>query len=191
MKTIHRWIAYGKRYADRWWYAPVLGLLAALDSFVVVVPTDGLVVSAAMLAPRRWIYTTVVVAIGSSIGAWAFALLIQSHGLPWLLHFQPGIDQSSTWLYADKLFDSWGAWAVLLISVTPIMQQPVIALAAIAGMPMTKIFLISAAGRCVKYGVLTYLGTHAPGLLGKVWGLDKELDEVGVPHNSETKKSNP
>lgn len=182
-KTVRRWIHVLEKYANRWWYAPVISVLAALDSFVVIVPTDGLLVSAAMLAPRRWFYTAVIVSLGSSLGAWGLAAVLEVHGLPWLLSIQPGIEQSQVWIYTDRLMDAWGTWAVFIVSLTPVMQQPAIALAAVAGKPLPEIFAAAFAGRFIKYAVLAYIGTHAPGVLGKLWGFRAELEEAGVvPH---------
>lgn len=188
-KTVRRWIHVLEKYANRWWYAPVISVLAALDSFVVIVPTDGLLVSAAMLAPRRWFYTALLVSLGSSIGAWALAGVLEVHGLPWLLSMQPGIEQSRVWIYTDRLMDAWGTWAVFIVSLTPVMQQPAIALAAVAGKPLPEIFAAAFAGRLIKYAALAYISTHAPSVLGKLWGFRAELEEAGVVPPHDEKKS--
>ena len=179
-EKLKAWIRNLQRYANRWWYAPVIGLLAAADLFLVVIPTDGLLVSAVMLAPRRWIYTAFLVTLGSSLGTLALGHLLQVHGLPFLLKIVPGIEQSSAWVWTHSLMDSWGPWAVFLIALSPLMQHPAVALAALAGMTLTKLFLMVFAGRIIKYLLLSYLATHAPGMLGKLWGLQYELEEVGV-----------
>jgi membrane protein YqaA with SNARE-associated domain len=179
-KTVRRWIRFVEGYANRWWYSPLIAVLAAADSFVVIVPTDGLLVSAAMLAPRRWISTALFVSVGSSLGALGLALVLERHGLPWLLYFQPDIQQTSAWIYTDRLMDAWGSWAIFAVSLTPIMQQPAVALAALAGRPMGEIFFAALAGRAVKYGLLAWVSTHAPGVLGKLWGFKGDLEEAGV-----------
>lgn len=157
-----------------------MGLLAAIDSFVIVVPTDGLLVSATMLAPRRWIYTAFCVSFGSTLGGWLLALVLETHGLPFLLKITPGIETSTAWMWTDRLMDQWGLWALFFVAVTPVMQHPAIAMAALAGMPLTEIFLVMLAGRSIKYYVLAWVSTHAPGLLGKMWGIQGDLEEAGV-----------
>ncbi|RZA09569.1 MAG: hypothetical protein EOP11_01265 [Proteobacteria bacterium] len=185
--TVRRWIRFVEGYANRWWYSPLIAVLAAADSFVIVIPTDGLLVSASMLAPRRWISTAFLVSLGSSLGALGLAMVLRHQGLPWLLHFQPGIDQSAAWGYADQLMDSWGSWAIFAISLTPIMQQPVVVLAALAGRPNFEIFAAAMAGRVIKYLALAYLGTHAPGFLGKLWGFKNDLEEAGIKTTADGK----
>jgi membrane protein YqaA with SNARE-associated domain len=179
-KTVRRWIQFVEGYANRWWYSPLIAVLAFADSFIVVVPTDGLLVSAAMLAPRRWVSTTIFVSLGSSLGALGLAYLLARQGLPWLLYFQPDIQSSRAWIYTDRLMDAWGSWAIFVISLTPIMQQPAVALAALAGRPMAEIFAAAFAGRLIKYGLLAWVSTHAPGVLGKLWGFKSDLEEAGV-----------
>jgi len=179
-KKLKNWITVLQKYADRWWYAPAIGLLAAADLFLIVVPTDGLLVSAVMLSPRRWIYTAFVVTLGSALGCILLAHLIQVHGMPLLLSISPGIEQNPAWTWTNQLMDSWGTWAVFLIALSPLMQHPAVALAALAGMPLMKLFLMVFAGRVTKYLILAYLATHAPGMLGKLWGLQHELEDVGL-----------
>lgn len=179
-ERLKRWIQVLQKYADRWWYAPVIGLLAAADLFLIVIPTDGLLLSAVMLAPRRWVYTAFVVTLGSSLGTLALGHLLQVHGLPFLLQIVPGIEQSSVWLWTKTLMDGWGSWAVFLIALSPLMQHPAVALAALAGMTLTKLFVMVFAGRILKYLLLSYLATHAPGVLSRFWGLQYELEEVGI-----------
>lgn len=183
-KRLRRYLEFLQKHANAWWYAPVIGLLAALDSFIVVVPTDGLLVSASMLAPRRWFYTALVVTLGSTLGAWLLAALLEIHGLPFLLQLSPGLDQTSAWIWSDQFIDRWGGWALFLVALSPLMQQPAVALAALAGMPLLEIFGLVFVGRVIKYLFLSWVATHAPGLLGKLWGLQDELKEAGVEPES-------
>ncbi len=158
----------------------MIALLAGLDAFILIVPTDGLLVGAAMLAPRRWIATTIIVSLGSSLGYLLFAYLLEKHGLPFLLHWSPGLDQASIWMWSNSFFDKWGALALFLVAVGPVPQQPAVALAALAAMPLWEIFSLVLLGRLLKYGFLCWIGTHAPNLLTKLWGMKKELQEVGI-----------
>src|SRR3989338_6423574 len=107
---LQKWFLILQRHAKSWWYTPALGLLAFADLFLIVIPTDGLLISSVMLSPRRWIFSAVVVSLGSSLGAVALAHVLQAHGLPFLLQISPGIDQGSAWQWASHLMDQWGSW---------------------------------------------------------------------------------
>jgi membrane protein YqaA with SNARE-associated domain len=181
LKRVQSFVRMLQRYGYRWWYAPLVSLLAFADAFVVVIPTDGLLVSAVMLAPRRrWIYSCLIVTLGSAAGAWALAALLEVHGLPFLLELQPGLDHSPVWAWTNRLMDDWGGWALFLVSLSPIMQHPAVALAAIAGMPLTEVFMIVFLGRALKYGLLSWIASHTPKMLGRLWGMKEELEAVGV-----------
>jgi membrane protein YqaA with SNARE-associated domain len=179
-RRLRRLIDFLQSHARSWWYTPLVALLAAADAFVVVVPTDGLLVSACMLNPRRWIYSVLLVTLGSTLGAWTLAALLEIHGLPLLLQIAPDINKTSAWVWSDRMMDQWGSIALFLVALSPLMQHPAVALAALAGLPLWDIFFLVFAGRLIKYGFLGWLSTHTPGLLKKIWGLEEELKEAGV-----------
>ncbi len=179
-KRFQYWLLILQRYANRWWYAPAIAALAFADLFLIVIPIDGLLISYVMLSPRRWISTAVMVALGSSLGAITLAYTLNAHGLPFLLQISPGIEKGSVWLWTSHLMDQWGSWALFAVALGPIMQHPAIAVAAFAGFPVGKIFAVVLAGRLLKYLFLSWLATHAPGVINRLWGLKYELSEVGL-----------
>jgi len=189
---LKHWFQTLQKYGDSIWYAPLVSVLAALDSFIIIVPTDGLLVGASILGPKRWAYNAFVVTLGSTLGAVAFAALIQQHGLPFLLNILPDVNQSQVWNWTDSAMDEWGAIALFLFALSPLMQHPAVTLAALAGMPLTKMFWIIFAGRIIKYLALSWISSHAPRFLHKLWGMEGELVEVGikpsVPRNEKGSK---
>lgn len=191
MEHLKKWMTALQRYASRWWYPPLVALLAFADLFLLIIPTDGLIVSAVVLAPRRWFYTALITAVGSSLGSFALAAVLQAKGLPFLLQISPGLDHSTAWLWTQKLMQRWGDWAVFLIALSPSPQHPAIALAAVAGMALDRVLLMVFAGRALKYLFVAWLASHAPGMLGKLWGIQFELKEVGleVDTNQDQKKN--
>lgn len=169
-----------QRHVNRLWYPPLIGFLAFLDNFVIVVPTDGILISSSMLTPRRWLLLALSIAGGSTLGALVLAAIVEFHGLPWILNWYPGIVETSTWIWSTKFFDTYGLLLVFAVAMTPFMQQPAVILASLANTPLTKLFAVVFAGRLIKYFVMAYLGSHAPGVLKKLWGLSTELDDAGV-----------
>ncbi len=159
----------------------MVGLLAALDAFLVVIPTDGLLIGAVMLAPKRWVYSAVMVSLGSSLGALSLAAILEIHGMPFLLAIKPGIDQTPFFLWTNNLMDNWGGLALFLVALSPMMQHPAIALAALAGMPLLEIFGLVLLGRSIKYGLFAWIASHAPRLLNRIWGLKSELEAAPLP----------
>lgn len=179
-QKIRDWTAKLQRYVDRLWYPPLLGLLAALDNLVIVIPNDGLLISSSMLMPRRWFALASCVSIGSTIGAVALAAIVETQGLAWILGLYPGIDQTTTWTWTQGIFESYGLIVVFLVALAPIAQQPAVVLAGLANTPLHHLAATIFAGRFAKFLVMAYLGSHAPRLLNRLWGVKGELDEIGV-----------
>lgn len=165
-------------YADRWWYAPLIGALAFADLFIIIVPTDGLLVTASMMQPRRWVRNFICVTLGSSLGAIALALLVREHGLPFLLSLAPDLPEHWMWGWSEKFLSNYGAWAVGLISLSPLIQHPAVALAALSTMPIAHIALAVLIGRFFKYLIFSWIASHSPHLIRRLWGIRGELDKV-------------
>jgi membrane protein YqaA with SNARE-associated domain len=169
-----------QRFVDRIWYPPVLALLAVLDNFLVFIPTDGIMISSCMLVPRRWLYIAVCVALGSFLGAMILAYLVEAEGLPWLLNFYPGMDQTEAWRWSTEFFENYGLLVIFAMSALPFAQQPAVILASLAHTPWLHLGGAVFAGRLLKFLVMAYLGAYAPRLISHLWGIRKELEEVGI-----------
>ncbi|MEQ1879271.1 MAG: VTT domain-containing protein [Bdellovibrionia bacterium] len=183
-ESVHRKIrvcvSWLQRYTDRVWYPPLVGVLAALDNLVVIIPNDGILISSSMLTPRRWFLFALCVSIGSTVGALALAWLVEFQGLPWILEIYPGLDESKSWAWAAKFFDRYGLYLVFGVAVTPLMQHPAIILASLASTPLFDLAAVVFVGRFLKFLVMAYVGSHAPRLLTKMWGIRGELKDAGV-----------
>jgi membrane protein YqaA with SNARE-associated domain len=178
--NIQRYIKILQNYADRIWYPPLIGLLAALDNLIVIIPNDGILISSSMLTPRRWFALALCVAIGSTVGAVVLASFVETLGLEWILKMYPGINETKSWLWTENFFDKYGLLLVFVVAITPFMQQPAIILASLAETPLSLLAAIIFSGRFIKFLLMAYVGSHAPNFLNKMWGLKGELKEVGV-----------
>lgn len=169
-----------QRHTDKKWFAPLLGFLACLDNIIVVIPTDGLLVSSSMLIPKKWFTFALNVSVGSMLGAMALASIVELQGLPWLLNHYPDLDQSKSWVLSQEFFENYGLLFVFLVSLSPLMQQPAVILAALANTPLYKLALVVFFGRFFKFMLFAYIASHSPKYLKKLWGMKGELDEVDV-----------
>ena len=177
---IQRAVKSLQEFADRSWYPPFIGLLAAIDNLILIIPNDGILISSAMLTPKRWFLLALNVAIGSTIGALGLAALIELLGLPWLMGFFPGLHDSTTWKLTEEFFHQYGLLVVFAVAITPIMQQPAVILASLAETPLLQLCAVIFVGRFIKFQIMAYVGSHAPQFLNRMWGLKGELDDVGV-----------
>lgn len=177
---IRAYVQWLEQFADRPWYPPLIGLLAALDNYVIVIPNDGILVASSMLIPKRWILFATSISIGSTIGAVTFSLLVEHQGLPWILEFYPGINTTEMWIWTDKFFSQYGLLVLFAISASPLVQQPAIILAALANTPLFHLAVVVFTGRFLKFMIMSFLASHSPRLLKKMWGIKDELKDAGV-----------
>jgi membrane protein YqaA with SNARE-associated domain len=167
-------------FADRYWYPPFIGFLAAIDNLIVVIPTDGILISSSMIVPKRWLLLAINVAIGSTLGALALAVVVEYQGWPLIVKWYPGIEASKNWIMTREFFESYGLFLVFLIAIAPLAQQPAVVLAALAQTPLWKLLAVVFIGRLIKYLIMAYIGSHAPKLLNKMWGVKEELKDTGI-----------
>ncbi len=177
---IKQYVALLQAFADRFWYPPLIGLLAALDNFIIVIPNDGILISSSMLTPKRWFILAFCITVGSTVGAVGLAALIELQGLPWILEIVPGADQSTTWKMTDDFFQDYGLIVVFVVAATPLMQQPAIILASLANTPLITLGIVIFVGRFIKFLIMAYIGSHAPRLLERMWGVTSELEDAGI-----------
>ena len=143
----------------------MLSFFTALDLFIFVVPTDALVITTALVRPKRWIRCFLWISCGTALGAVAQAALLQWDGTLFTERLFPGVFQSEAWKSTDKLIDTYGAVGLAVSAITPVPQQIPIALAAFAGMPLGSIFVAALVGRLLRYGFFAWSASHAPSLL--------------------------
>lgn len=182
-KKIKIYVQFLQRYVDRFWYPPIVGLLAALDNFVVVIPNDGILISSSILVPKRWFALATFIAVGSTMGAIGLAALVEYQGLPWILEMYPGISETQAWSVSMNFFEQYGMLLVFAVAITPFMQQPAVIFAALANTPLLQLAAVIFVGRFIKFLIMAYVGSHTPKLLKKMWGLKDELEDTGVKIN--------
>lgn len=177
---IRRQVLRMEAYADRPWYPFLIGLLAGLDNLVIVVPTDGILISSILLQPKRWIRMALAITVGSSLGALILAWLVQHHGLPLIETYYPSLLQTKSWVWTEYLFDNYGLLVLFAVAATPVMQHPAIVLTALSGENLVSLFIVVLVGRLLKYAILGFISAKMPAMLGRLWGVRKELEEVGI-----------
>ncbi len=174
------YIASIQKFIDQWWYNYFLGILAGIDHLVLVIPTDGLVVSSAMINPKKWKHLAVCVAIGSTMGAVLLAEISKVYGLPFLNEHFSSMVSSPYWAKTQLYFEAYGLWFVFLLALSPLAQQPGVILAGLAGVSIMELALVVFLGRILKYSFISYVSVFAPNLIYRLWGIQGEIKQVGV-----------
>lgn len=178
-KTV-QFIQWLQSHVQAWWYGPFIGVLAAVDNIVLFVPNDGILISSCMLVPKKWLQFTWSIALGSTFGAILLYLMVYYFGTDFILWISPDLMTSSAWVWTDQFFDQYGIWIVFAVAISPVLQQPAVVLAALASVPILEVMVVVFIGRIIKFMIMGYIASHAPQYLGRLWGIDRELKEVGI-----------
>ncbi len=179
-RVIKRSIMKLRRFSNSFWFPPLLMVFAVLDVLVVIIPTEGILISSSMLKKGRWPTFALSVAIGSAIGSLLLINLIDHYGLQKILEFYPGIDQSNVWKLTLNFFNKYGLLVVFLVGITPLSQQPILAIAALSNISFLPLTLAILASRLIKFGIMAYIASHSPRLLNKFWGVKSEIKDAGI-----------
>lgn len=157
--------AFLRRHSKNAWYLPFVCLLAFIDLFIVVIPTEGLIITTSVMRPRRWLLTALSVTSASSLGALTMALITRSYGEPFVAWIA-GADflQAPMWIRTQGWIDEYGFWGILFIALGPLPQQPAILIGALAHMNPVAIFWAVFLGRLPKYVTFSFLATK-----GEAW----------------------
>ena len=96
------------------------------------------------------------------------------------MEFFPALLDSTTWKLTEEFFHQYGLIVVFVVAATPIMQQPAVILASLAETSLIQLCAVIFVGRFIKFLIMAYVGSHAPQLLNRMWGLKGELEDAGV-----------
>jgi len=162
MDWVTEWTHRLRRFADRIWYLPFISFLAFIDLFILLIPTDFLLVTYVLLKPKKWIAAMIWISLGSAFGALALAGILQYGGAELVEQWFPRVFQSGHWSSTSEFVRKHGAPALALISVSILPQQPGVVIAALSRMPLFEIFLSVLVGRLAKYALFSWLASHAP-----------------------------
>ncbi len=161
------------RYANKIWYAPLLGLLALLDALFFFIPTDGLLVSSSMLTKKRWFLLGLSVAIGSTLGGLVVIYLIEVFGIDLFHQYYPEMFKTTIWFKTEEFFNLYGIVVLFFIGLLPITQQPALILAGLSNTPLLPIFFSLLISRILKFLFMAYIASHSPKYIKKIWGFPK------------------
>jgi membrane protein YqaA with SNARE-associated domain len=160
-------------YANRPWFLPLHALLAGLDFFVALVPTDALLISCVLLNPKRWARSAAWFTVGSTAGGFVLALLLEHWGAAEVHAWIGARQDTAFWKYAENWVASYGSWVVLVFSASPFAVLPGVVLCSLAGVPATELGGMILAGRAVKYSFIAAVTVRAPKLLLRLPFLEK------------------
>ena len=161
-------------------YDFLLAFVGAADNWIVIVPTDGLLISSSILAPKKWWKFASFMALGSTLGALSLAWATQTYGQDLVVQMFPGLMESRFYVKVENFFTVYGLWVVFVVAITPLFQQPTLILASLAHTELWKLAVVIGTGRWAKFLFMAFIGTYFPGLLKRLWGVQGELEDMQI-----------
>ncbi len=177
------WFRWAELNQHSPWFPFFLGGVIALDSLIVILPSDLLVVLAVLSNPRKWKKLAIASGIGSALGAFCLYLLVHHYGKATLDHLslvgaptsveelsQPSPPQStleetlapvnvqhrSKLEVAKSFYRKYGPFSLVLGSIIPFFAWlPVIA-AGLLSDAWFQILLALIFGRIAKFWLLAF-----------------------------------
>jgi membrane protein YqaA with SNARE-associated domain len=150
--------------------------LAAVDAFVFFVPNEMLLIPAVLMRRKHWFGIALWTSVGSAIGAALFGYLTSQYGEIVVNFLFPSLLNSKTWLDSAQIVNEHGSWGLAVISLSPLPQHAAVAIAGLAHLSTSRIFLAVLLGRAIKYLFLAWCCIHSPRLLEKLRILPKPQD---------------
>ena len=135
-------------------YALALGSFS--ESIIFPIPVDALLMPMSLLNPPMAIWFAMVAMVASVLGGIAGYWLGLRFGRPILHRFVSPAKADS----AERLFNKYGAWAVVVAAITPIPYKVFTISAGVLNLELKKFILASVIGRGFRFlftGALLYL----------------------------------
>lgn len=187
-QIIHKLWRSSLIFINRPWYPLLVSVMAGLDLFVVVIPTDGLFISSILAKPRRWIVVSVLVAVGSAVGGFVLASLTEGFlqgvmgagetgFLGWLNPLLKQLVESPD-SSVHKWTEAYGVWAIVAGGILPLPLQPFVVGPIVAGMSVNTVFIALLLGRLIKYLALGAIAAYAPNFIPYLKGIQDEIAET-------------
>jgi membrane protein YqaA with SNARE-associated domain len=143
--------------ADKPYATWLMGTVAFLESSVVPVPPDAMLIPMALARPERaWFFATLCTlasVAGGVLGYFIGAALYDSVGL-WVMHLYGLTDKVEAFREA---YAQWGSWIILLKGLTPIPYKLVTIASGFAGYSFVMFVLLSLVARGMRFFTVAFL----------------------------------
>ena len=148
--------------ADARSFPMVVGAVAVAATLSMSVPFATLLVTAVLMARRRWGAIAVWASLGAALGAALLYLVFHHLGWARLFAAYPDVVRSSAWSDATRWLSAYGVVALLVIAATPLPLTPALMFAAISRLPIAEVVLALWIGKLAKYLVYAWLASRFP-----------------------------
>lgn len=137
----------------------VLGLyiFAALESVIIPIPADPLLVATVLARPKRWrqlaLGCTIASVIGG-VGGWALGTFFNPYLYDWLALLPESVAAPAAFAAVEAGFSEFGIFLVFLGAFSPIPYKVIAIGAGIGGFGLLPFILTSTIGRGLRFAII-------------------------------------
>lgn len=143
----------------------LLGLATLLSfggTISAAYPVTIVVVTAVMLAPRRWLSLCLGCATGSALAGAVIVGVAHWLGYNEIHTLFPNLISAETWNEASGWIGEYGVWAIFGVGASPLPQMPLLIFYGIVDDRIIEAFIALLAGKILKYGAVVWVTQHFP-----------------------------
>jgi membrane protein YqaA with SNARE-associated domain len=137
----------------------MLALICSLCAFPVI----PIIVSACLIAPRRWRSISFSIALGCALGATILVTLFHFFGWALIDRYFPEFLSHPAWQSIVNWVSNYGSLGLLAIASSPLPEMPALIVLGVSRPDTGLIFLAVLTGKLVKYGIIAWITGHFPG----------------------------
>jgi len=143
-----------------------LAAFSALISFggtlTAAYPVTAVVMTAVMLAARRWLMVSVACSFGSALAGAVIVGVSHLLGYNEIHHLFPNLIGPETWAEASAWIGEYGVWAIFAIGASPLPQMPLLIFFGIVDDRIIEAFVALFAGKLIKYTLIAWVTQNFP-----------------------------
>ena len=143
----------------------LLGLAALLSfggTLTAAYPATAVIVTAVLLAPRRWLLLSLGSATGSALAGAVVVGVAHMLGYNEIHTLFPNLISEQTWHEASRWIGDYGVWAIFGVGASPLPQMPLLIFFGIVDDRILEAFLALLGGKVLKYGLVAWVTQHFP-----------------------------
>lgn len=143
----------------------LLALATALSfggTLTAAYPVTAIIVTAVLLAPRRWMTLSLGCATGSALAGAVIVGVSHMLGYNEIHTLFPNLISEETWNEASRWIGDYGVWAIFGVGASPLPQMPLLIFFGIVDDRILEAFLALLGGKILKYGLVAWVTQHFP-----------------------------
>lgn len=140
----------------------VCALVSFGGTLTAAYPVTAVVLTAVLMAPRRWLWVSLACATGSGLSGGLIMLIAHLLGYHEVHALLPEITTGDTWAQASTWINQYGLWTIFAVGASPLPQMPLLIFYGVVDERIIEAALALWAGKVLKYGVVAWIAQHFP-----------------------------